>query len=98
MMMPCHIERKINCFIHFIYLFKKSLSLFAFLQAGEGDQERYAVSRITLHPQFRQGALFNYDFAVVQLARHVDFLRMPGIRPACLPPRQQTMEQLTGHR
>jgi hypothetical protein len=67
-------------------------------QADEADQERYAVSRITLHPQFRQGALFNYDFAVVQLARHVDFLRMPGIRPACLPPRQQTMEQLTGHR
>ena len=57
------------------------------------------MSRITLHPLFRQGALFNYDFAVIQLARPVDFPRLRWIRPACLPPpSQEDEDQLAGHR
>ncbi|XP_023323582.1 transmembrane protease serine 9 [Eurytemora carolleeae] len=47
--------------------------------------ERYGVSSVLLHPEFRQGALFNFDFAIIQLNRPVDFKSYGWIRPVCLP-------------
>ena len=37
-----------------------------------------------MHKEFRRGAAFNYDFAIVRLSRDADFAH-DWIRPACLP-------------
>ena len=37
-----------------------------------------------MHKEFRRGAAFNYDFAIVRLSRDADFSN-DWIRPACLP-------------
>lgn len=53
--------------------------------AGDWPRLEAGVEQLTLHPQFRQGALFNNDFAILKLDRHIDFAAHDWIRPACLP-------------
>jgi len=53
--------------------------------SGEWPDMQIGVEKVTLHPKFRQGALFNYDYAIIKLNRPVDFERYDWIRPACLP-------------
>lgn len=52
---------------------------------GEWPEMKVGVEDIILHPQFREGALFNYDYAIVKLNRNIDFRRYDWIRPVCLP-------------
>ena len=64
-------------------LFKISLKapdMNSFLKVGESVSERYGVDSVILHPEFRQGALFNFDFAIIQLNRPVDFKSVSSIR------------------
>ena len=53
--------------------------------SGEWPDMQIGVEEVKLHPKFRQGALFNYDYAIIKLNRPVDFQRYDWIRPACLP-------------
>jgi len=62
-------------------------------QIGEALDIKYGVESVTLHPRFREGAQFNFDYAVVKLSRPVDFERVSWIRPACLP---EVNDSLTG--
>ena len=51
---------------------------------GEWPEMVIRGEEVILHKQFRHGAAFNYDFAIVRLSRDVDFAN-DWIRPACLP-------------
>lgn len=53
--------------------------------SGEWPDMKVGVENVVLHPSFRQGALFNYDYAIVKLNRNIDFKRYDWIRPVCLP-------------
>ena len=53
-------------------------------RGGEWPEMVVPVSEVILHEQFRRGAAFNFDFAIVRLSRDVDFAN-DWIRPACLP-------------
>jgi len=53
--------------------------------SGEWPDMQVGVEKVTLHPKFRQGALFNFDFAIIKLNRPIDFEQYDWIRPACLP-------------
>ena len=50
----------------------------------EWPSMRVGVEKIILHPQFRQGALFNNDFAILRLERPLEFDKYDWIRPVCL--------------
>ena len=51
---------------------------------GEWPEMVVRAEEVVMHKQFRRGAAFNYDFAIVRLSRDVDFAN-DWIRPACLP-------------
>lgn len=53
--------------------------------SGEWPDMQIGVEKVTLHPKFRQGALFNFDYAIIKLNRPIDFKRYDWIRPVCLP-------------
>jgi len=64
--------------------------------SGEWPDMQIGVEKVTLHPKFRQGALFNYDYAIIKLNRPVDFERYDWIRPACLPQGNRDYVNTTG--
>lgn len=51
------------------------------------------VASVTMHPNFRQGAYFNYDFAILKLEYPIDFAQYSWVRPACLPSVGRDMHQ-----
>ena len=53
----------------------------------ETDTFKVDVLDIKIHPNFRQKARFDNDFALLRLKHPVDFSSYPGIRPACMPER-----------
>jgi len=65
-------------------------------KSGEWPKMTVPVQSILLHPKFRKGALYNYDFAILKLERPIDFSAYDWIRPACLPDREDNYyENLT---
>jgi hypothetical protein len=64
--------------------------------SGEWPDMQIGVEQVILHPQFRQGALFNYDYAIIKLNRPIDFQRYDWIRPVCLPQGSRDYVNSTG--
>jgi len=62
----------------------------------EWPEEVIPADEVLLHPKFRQGALFNFDFAIIKLSRPVDFQAADWVRPACLPSVWQAGRDYTG--
>ena len=56
-------------------------------KSNETDVFKVDILDIKIHPNFRQKARFDNDFALLRLKHPVDFSSYPGIRPACMPER-----------
>lgn len=64
---------------------------------GETFDLKYFSSNIVLHPRYKSdGFRMNFDFALIQLSKHVDFSKISWIRPACLPQRADLEFSLRG--
>ena len=48
-------------------------------------EHRYDVADINVHPRFGRVAQFDFDYALIRLARPIDFISHGNIRPVCLP-------------
>ena len=56
-------------------------------KSDETDVFKVDILDIKIHPNFRQKARFDNDFALLRLKHPVDFSSYPGIRPTCMPER-----------
>ncbi|XP_015927281.1 complement factor B-like [Parasteatoda tepidariorum] len=51
---------------------------------NETNVQEYEVKKFFIHPQYRLGLIYDYDIALLQLKRPIEFNAF--IRPICLPP------------
>ena len=52
----------------------------------EAQETRHSIIKAMIHPRFEEKAPFDFDFALLKLAKPIDFTQHSIIRPACLPP------------
>ncbi|GBN41493.1 Complement C1r-A subcomponent [Araneus ventricosus] len=52
--------------------------------------QEFEVKKIIVHPGYRFGEIYDYDIALLQLKRPIEFGAL--IRPVCLPPRELPLD------
>ena len=53
--------------------------------SGEWPSSKVKVDRVIIHPKYAKAAQFDFDFALLELERPIDFESQDWVRPVCLP-------------
>ncbi|KAF8767224.1 Complement factor B like protein [Argiope bruennichi] len=57
---------------------------------NQSSLQEFEVKKIIVHPGYRNGKIFDYDIALLQLKRPMEYNDL--IRPICLPPRELPLD------